>query len=282
MRFQNRVAVITGAGSGIGKATALAFLNEGASVVAVDVNGESLEVLEREAAQVISNCVSLERASNDGVSNDLTSKGRCVSVLGDIKDESTAQRTAEVAMKSFNRLDYLFNNAGIEFISPLNETTDADWDAVMDTNLRGTFLMSRECCKIMTDTGFGVIVNNASDAGLRGIKVNAAYSTSKAGIIHLTRSIALDYAASGIRANAICPGCIRTPLCERFNEEVGARKGKSGKEVLDAFVQKHIPMLRVGEPEEVASVVLFLCSEDARYITGAVLPIDGGLTTGMG
>lgn len=229
-------------------------------MVAVDIDGLSLKKLSAE----------------------IESQGaQCEPISGDIKDGETAALAVAAATKRFHRLDYLFNNAGIEFISTLTETSDDDWDAVMDTNLRGTFLMSRACVTVMADTGFGVIVNNASDAGVRGIKVNAAYSTSKAGIIHLTRSISLDYASSGIRANAISPGCIRTPLCERFNEEVGRRKGKSGQEVLDAFVKANIPMLRVGEPEEVASVVLFLCSDDARYITGAVIPIDGGLTTGL-
>jgi NAD(P)-dependent dehydrogenase (short-subunit alcohol dehydrogenase family) len=133
----------------------------------------------------------------------------------------------------------------------------------------------------MLEAGRGVITNNASDAGLRGIKLNAAYSTSKAGIIHLTRSLALDYTGKGIRSNCICPGCIRTPLCERFNAEVGARKGKSGEEVLQEFVQENIPMARVGTPEEVAAVVLFLSSPAASYISGAIIPVDGGLTAGM-
>jgi meso-butanediol dehydrogenase/(S,S)-butanediol dehydrogenase/diacetyl reductase len=127
----------------------------------------------------------------------------------------------------------------------------------------------------------GVIINNASDAGLRGIKMNAAYSSSKAGIIHFTRSLALDYGKYNIRCNCICPGCIRTPLCERFNAEVGAKKGISGEQALKEFVDANIPMLRVGMPEEVAAVVAFLCSEDARYISGAIIPIDGGLTAGM-
>jgi meso-butanediol dehydrogenase/(S,S)-butanediol dehydrogenase/diacetyl reductase len=134
----------------------------------------------------------------------------------------------------------------------------------------------------MLRTGGGVIVNNASDAGIRGIRLNAAYSTSKAAIVQLTRSIALDYADKNVRCNCICPGCIRTPLCERFNAEVGARQGKTGPQVLKEFVDANVPMLRVGEAEEVASVVLFLCSPEAAYITGAVLPIDGGLTAGMG
>ncbi len=225
-------------------------------MICVDINGDALQNLSAEA-------------------------GNCISLVGDIKDGDTAKSAARAALDVGGRIDFLFNNAGVEFIAPLLETNEADWDAVMDTNVRGTFLMSKACLEVMARTKFGVIINNASDAGVRGIKVNAAYSTSKAAVIHLTRSIALDYASAGIRANCICPGCIRTPLCERFNEEVGQRKGISGKEALDAFVKSHIPMLRVGEPEEVASVVLFLCSAEASYITGALIPIDGGLTTGM-
>src|SRR5581483_8545415 len=146
---------------------------------------------------------------------------------------------------------------------------------------RGTFYVTKCVVAHMVRTGGGVITNNASDAGYRGIHVNAAYSTSKAGVIHLTRSIALDYASKGVRCNCICPGCIRTPLCERFNAEVGAREGRSGEEVLKEFVQANIPMERVGTPEEVASVVTFLSSDEAAYITGAIIPIDGGLTAGM-
>lgn len=232
--------------------------------MAVDLDGISLRQLEKE--------INLQ-------SPDPTPQ--CVLIEGDIKDAGTAKRTVEATELFENRLDFLFNNAGIEMIAPLLETSEEDWDAVLDTNLRGTFLMSKACLEVMARTGYGVIVNNASDAGVRGIKVNAAYSTSKAAVIHMTRSIALDYAAKGIRANCICPGCIRTPLCERFNKEVGARQGQSGEEVLNAFIEANIPMLRVGEPEEVASVVLFLCSEEARYITGAVIPIDGGLTAGV-
>lgn len=207
--------------------------------------------------------------------------GECLSIAGTIASPEDVERAVDSTISKFGRIDFLFNNAGMELIAPLLETSLEDWDAVLDTNLRGTFFVTRCVMAHMVRTGGGVVVNNASDAGLRGIKVNAAYSTSKAGIVHLTRSVALDYADQGIRCNCICPGCIRTPLCERFNAEVGARKGRSGEEVLQEFVKENIPMQRVGTAEEVASVVSFLCSDQAAYVTGAVIPIDGGLTAGM-
>ena len=260
MRFANKVALITGGGSGIGRATALAFAQQGAKVVILEINGDAA----RNTAHEIE-----------------SSGGQCVWHEGTVASAEDADRSVLMALGTYGRLDFLFNNAGMEFIAPLTETAESEWDQVLDTNLKGCYLMSRAAIEAMKRNGSSVIVNNASDAGLRGIKLSAAYSSSKAGIIHLSRSIALDYAASGIRCNCICPGCIRTPLCERFNAQVGARKGQSGEEVLEKFVRANIPMLRVGLPEEVASLVLFLCSEDAAYITGAIIPIDGGLTAGM-
>lgn len=260
MRFAGRTIIVTGAGSGIGRATAVRFAVEGAAVVAVDINAESVHALAEELHQ-----------------QGLT----CRAHKGDIALREDVDSFVWRTLSEFKRVDYLFNNAGVEFISTLAETTDEQWDHVIDTNLKGTFLVTRACIGSMIEAGNGVIINNASDAGLRGIKKNAAYSTSKAGIIHLTRSIALDYGKYNIRCNCLCPGCIRTPLCERFNAEVGAREGRTGESVLQEFVQGNIPMQRVGLPEEVASVVAFLCSDDGRYISGAVLPVDGGLTAGM-
>lgn len=267
MRFKDRVILITGAASGIGKATSLAFAKEGASVVAFDIDGVELS---KTADEIRSICDATAGAT-----------GRCVPFEGDVGKANDAQAAIKKCLQEFGRLDFLFNNAGLELVLPLMETDESTWDAIIDTNLKGTYLMSYEAVKVMSPAKFGVIINNASDAGLRGIKYSAAYSTSKAGIIHFTRSLALDYAKQGIRSNCICPGCIRTPLCERFNAEVGARKGKSGEEVLNEFVMANIPMERVGTPEEVSSVVTFLCSDDARYINGAIIPIDGGLTAGM-
>lgn len=260
MKFSGKVALITGGGSGIGRSTALAFATHGAKVTVFDINPQSAKAVEAEI---------------------LSTRGDALAIEGTITSASSVKRAVESTVEKWGRLDFLFNNAGIEFISPLAETCEEDWDKVIDTNLKGTYLMSRAALLKMIPNRFGVIINNASDAGLRGIKVNAAYSSSKAAIIHLTRSLALDYASYGIRTNCICPGCIATPLCERFNAEVGARKGKSGEEVLDEFVKANIPMRRVGTPEEVASLVLFLASEEASYINGAVIPIDGGLTAGM-
>lgn len=260
MRFKGKTAYITGGGSGIGRATALAFAAEGAAVTIVDIDAEGA----------------------DGTANAIEKlSGKCLVIEGNISSSEVVDNSIKETIKKLGGLDFVFNNAGCEYVAPLLETTDAQWDEVIDTNLKGTFMVARQAAEHMVRTGFGVIINNASDAGLRGIRLNAAYSTSKAGIIHLTKSIALDYGYAGVRCNCICPGCIKTPLCERFNKEVGARKGKSGEEVLDAFVKANIPMLRVGMPEEVASVVLFLCSDDARYVSGATIPIDGGLTAGM-
>jgi len=247
VRFKGKTAYITGGGSGIGRATALAFAAEGAAVTIVDIDAEGA----------------------DGTANAIEKLGgKCLVIEGNISSSEVVDNSIKETIKKLGGLDFVFNNAGCEYVAPLLETTDAQWDEVIDTNLKGTFMVARQAAEHMVRTGFGVIINNASDAGLRGI-------------IHLTKSIALDYGYAGVRCNCICPGCIKTPLCERFNKEVGARKGKSGEEVLDAFVKANIPMLRVGMPEEVASVVLFLCSDDARYVSGATIPIDGGLTAGM-
>jgi len=260
VRFDDKVVLVTGGGSGIGEATAVAFAEDGASVSILDIDEAAGAAVAREIE---------------------ASGGRALSFTGDIANAKDVDHFVSGTFEEWGRIDFLFNNAGTELIAPLLETTEPDWDRVVNTNLKGTFLVTRAALKHMVSTGSGVIINNASDAGLRGIKVNAAYSSSKAAIIQLTRSTALDYAASGIRCNCICPGCIRTPLCERFNAQVGARKGKTGTEVLHEFVMANIPMQRVGEPEEVAALVTFLCSDEARYINGAIIPIDGGLTAGM-
>lgn len=269
MRFQGKSALITGAGSGIGRATALRLLSEGSFVACLDIEESGLQSLVQE----------FEASGTESPLAD--DKGRLIAMKGSIAVPSDVERFVSIAKNSFGRIDFLFNNAGIEFVAPLDETSEADWDAVFDVNMKGTYLMSKAVIPHLLEVGGGAIVNNASDAGLRGIRMNAAYSTSKAGIIHLTRSLALDYGKHNIRTNCVCPGCIKTPLCERFNAEVGAVRGISGAQALQEFVDANIPMLRVGMPDEVASVVAFLFSEEAKYVSGAIIPIDGGLTAGM-
>jgi len=257
--FEGRVALVTGGASGIGKATCQAFAQAGATVVVFDIAG----------------------ASAEGVCRHIREKGgQALAITGDLACLGDLENLLNQTLGHFPRIDFLFNNAGCELVKPLLETEEADWDAICQTNLKGTFFLCKLVIADMVKKGGGIVVNNSSDAGLRGMRWNAAYSTTKAGLIHLTRSIALDYARYGIRCNCIAPGCVRTPLCERFNNEIGLRHGKTGEEVLAEFLDKNVPMKRVAEPDEIASVVMFLCSDAASYINGAVIPIDGGLTAG--
>jgi NAD(P)-dependent dehydrogenase (short-subunit alcohol dehydrogenase family) len=260
VNFERRVVFVTGGASGIGKATCHAFAREGAIVAVFDILGNACQ----EVCQQIRD-----------------KGGQALALTGDLASMPDIQAAVSAALEHFGRIDFLFNNAGCELVKPLLETEEEDWDLISATNLKGSFFLSKLVVEHMVKVGAGVVVNNSSDAGLRGLRWNAAYSASKAALIQLTRSIALDYARFGIRCNCIAPGCVRTPLCERFNKEVGARHGKSGEEVLKEFLERNVPMKRIGEPEEIAEVVLFLCSEKASYINGAVIPIDGGLTAGV-
>lgn len=260
MNFKGRVAVITGGASGIGKAAACEFARLGADLAIIDTN----EAGAQQAAAA------------------LESPGRtCLSVRADVGKAEDVEKAIEKIRSKLKRIDFLFNNAGVDLVAPLLETSEEDWDRVIDTNLKGAFLLAKEAVAAMLDTGSGVIVNNASDAGLRALRLNTAYSVAKAGLIHLTRSIALDYGSKGIRCNCICPGCIDTPLCQQFNVDLGARQGKSGEALFQEFIEQNVPMRRIGTGEEVASLVAFLCSDQARYINGAIIPIDGGLTAGI-
>jgi NAD(P)-dependent dehydrogenase (short-subunit alcohol dehydrogenase family) len=255
-----RVALVSGGASGIGKATALAFAQDQVNVVIFDINeNEGLKT----AASI-----------ND-------TGGSCLFFQTDVAKPGEVKSSFEKALAQCQRLDYLFNNAAYDLVASLLETSESDWDQIMNTILKSSFMLSQLAVASMLDTGGGVIVNNASDAGLRGIQWNTAYSIAKAGIVQLTRSIAIDYGALGIRCNCICPGCIDTPLCRKFNQDIGAKIGKTGKATLDEFVARSIPMQRVGTADEVASLVTFLCSSKASYINGAIIPIDGGLTAGL-
>jgi NAD(P)-dependent dehydrogenase (short-subunit alcohol dehydrogenase family) len=247
--FAGQVALVTGAGSGIGRATALAFAQKGALVAAADRGADRGE----ETAQKI---------RRDG--------GEARFFHVDVAIREDVERFLEAALDAFGRIDHAFNNAGILGRHALtHETIEADWARVLSVNLTGTWHCMRAEIPIMIEQGAGSIVNCASIAGLRGFETRSAYSASKHGIIGLTRSAALEYAKEGIRVNAVCPGAIDTPL---LDEATGGTA--EGRQAMVDFE----PVGRVGRPEEVAAAVLWLCGPDSGFVTGAAIPIDGGLS----
>jgi NAD(P)-dependent dehydrogenase (short-subunit alcohol dehydrogenase family) len=232
-----KVAIVTGAASGIGRAAVTVFVGEGARVVAGDRAAAVHEVAEA---------------------------GRVVPVVADVSRREGAEALVRAAESSFGGLDVLFNNAGIERSGAVVDTTEELWHEVLDVNLKSVFLCCRAAIPAMQRRGGGAIVNNASINGIRGNTRLAAYQASKGGVVALTYSIAIDYATQGIRCNAVCPGTIQTPM-------VGTRT----PEVLQAMIAKH-PIGRIGQPEEVAWVACFLASDRASFLTGLAVPVAGG------
>ena len=244
-RFSEKIAFVTGAASGIGRAAALAFAREGAGVVVADVS----------------------RADNEETANLVARLGRhALAVECDVCSEDDLGAAFEQTVKVFGRLDVAFNNAGIEFKEgAVADSRVEDWDRIINTNLRGVYLCLKHEISLMLKTGSGAIVNMSSIAGLVGLKGVPAYTASKHGVVGLTKSAALDYAQSNIRVNAICPGLIDTPLAKRVltPEEL-------------AQVAASQPMGRMAKPDEVAEAVLWLCSDSASFVTGHALAVDGG------
>jgi len=254
-RFTGKRVLITGAGAGIGRGIALRFAGEGADLVLVEKNEASALAVAREVRK-------LGRA-------DLTR-------TGDASDEDVVLRTVSAAYRRFGCIDILVNNVGLAKLKPLLQTDQAEWNRMLDINVKAAFLWSREIGKQMIEAGRrGCIVNIASDCGKVGDPYSGVYVAAKHAVIGLTKNLAHELAPHGIRVNAVCPGWIDTALLESYNQDVARLENKTVETVRKEILTK-IPLGRMGTPEDVAGLVTFLASEDARYMTGQAVNVTGG------
>jgi NAD(P)-dependent dehydrogenase (short-subunit alcohol dehydrogenase family) len=247
MRLENKVALITGAGSGIGEATARLFADEGAKVVLADMN---IELAETVAGSI------------------KESGGDAAAVKADIANATEVAGMVDEAKSKYGRIDILINNAGVNKDSFAVKMKEEQWDLVVDVNLKGTFLCCQAVQAVMAEGGGGKIVNTSS-IGALGNMGQANYSASKAGVIGLTKTLALEFARAKINVNCVAPGATKTPMTEGIPPEIAEK------------LVKKIPLRRFAEPAEIAKVHLFLASQDSDYITGQVLFVDGGISVGI-
>jgi NAD(P)-dependent dehydrogenase (short-subunit alcohol dehydrogenase family) len=267
-----KTALVTGAGSGIGRATALRFAEEGANVVVADV----VEDTARETAELV-----------------VDAGGEATAVVVDVSDTASVERMVEVCVETYGSLDFAHNNAGI--LTGFSETTaitEDEWDRLVDINLKGVWACMKAELPVMLEQGSGAIVNTASEAGLVGMGGLSSYSASKHGVVGLTKSVALEYANRGVRVNAIAPGPTKTNIqsgilggnwssmsfTQRLRGVVRLVRTlvRTVRSEFDTSAMRDVPMDRIADPEEMAGVVAFLCSTDASYITGHTVPVDGG------
>ncbi|WP_432681016.1 dihydroanticapsin 7-dehydrogenase [Bacillus velezensis] len=251
MNLTDKTVLITGGASGIGYAAVQAFLNQEANVVVADIDEAQGEAM-------------IRKENND----------RLHFVRTDITDEPACQNAIRSAADKFGGLDVLINNAGIEIVAPIHEMELSDWNKVLNVNLTGMFLMSKHALKYMLKSGKGNIINTCSVGGVVAWPDIPAYNASKGGVLQLTRSMAVDYAKHNIRVNCVCPGIIDTPL----NEKSFLENNEGTLEEIKKEKAKVNPLLRLGKPEEIANVMLFLASDLSSYMTGSAITADGGYT----
>jgi NAD(P)-dependent dehydrogenase (short-subunit alcohol dehydrogenase family) len=246
MRMDGKVAIVTGAGSGIGRATALRFGVEGAAVVCADLQADGV----RDTAQAI------EAAG-----------GQAVALAADVTDDAACVRMVEQALDRFGRLTTLVNSAGVRPVAADPAPAAAEWRRVVDTNLTGTYLPSRAALHALTASGSASITNLASIYGLVGGSMAPSYAAAKGGVANLTRQLALNWAPT-VRVNCVCPGVIETPMTADLRRDPAWRTRALAR----------YPLGRFGQPEEIAAAILYLASDEAAYVTGVALPVDGGYT----
>jgi NAD(P)-dependent dehydrogenase (short-subunit alcohol dehydrogenase family) len=260
-RLSGKVAIVTGAGSGLGRASALRFASEGAAVLCADLN-------EASAAEVVAQIETRHGAA------------RCLRV--DVTQAADTEHMAAFALQAFGRIDVLLANAGIAGVGSVTTTTEQVWERVLAVNLTGVWLSNKAVVPAMEAQGGGSVINQASIGGLVGFSGILPYAAAKAGVIGLTRQAAIEYGAKNIRFNAICPGTVVTPLVTRTYEERGGI-AMGSQQSLDEALQanaKRYPLQRLGTVDDVAAMALYLASDESQWVTGGVFPVDGGYTAG--